>query len=150
MKSLLFLLLVVFMSVNINAQENHLKTGFYRVGEEDSCLNSDNYIMLSDSEARYCIYKTPIVTEINFVSVKISADTAAYGINYTVWIKLDSAGAESVKAATEKMVGQKAAFIIDNRVIAAPVVRDPIVSGSIAVFCDEETINEVRRGLGIK
>ena len=150
MKSLLFLLSLVFITVNINAQENNLRTGFYRVAEEDSCLSSDNYITLSDSEAGYCIYKIPIVTENNFVSVKINADTAAYGINYTVLFKLDEAGADSVKAATEKMVGQKAAFIINDKVIAAPVVRDPIVSGSIAVFCDEETINEVKKGLGIK
>ncbi len=150
MKSLLFLLLLVLVSLNLNAQENYLKTGFYRVAEEDSCLNSDNYIMLSDSEAGYCIYKIPIVTENNFESVKINADTAAYGINYTVWIKLDSSGADSVKEATEKMVGQKAAFIINNKVIAAPVVRDPIVSGSIAVFCDEKTVDEVRKVLRIK
>lgn len=147
MKSILFLLFLTIFSVNLISQENQLKTGFYRITENDSCLNSNDYLKISDSGEEYCININPIVTDENFQSVNITADTTNDGINYIVGIKLDSSGAELIKKATGKMVGQKAAFIINDKIVAAPIIRDPIESGNIAVFCDEETISEVKKAL---
>ncbi len=149
MKSILFLLFLMIISVKLFSQENQLKTGFYRIAEIDSCSNSGDYLKINDSEKEYCIYKNPIVTDVNFGSVKIKKDTVENQISYVIGIKLDSSGAELVKEATTKMVGQKVAFIFDDKVIAAPTVRDPITTGHIAIFCDEETISEVKKALHI-
>ncbi len=147
MKSILFLLFLTVFSINLISQEIQLKTGFYRITENDSCSNSNDYLKISDSGEEYCIDINPIVTDDNFQSVNITADTTNSEINYTVGIKLDSSGAVLFRVATGKMVGQKAAFIINNKIVAAPMIRDPIESGNIAVFCDEETIKAVKNAL---
>jgi preprotein translocase subunit SecD len=150
MKSIILLLIPVIFSVNLYSQENQLRTGFYSVVEKDSCLESNNYIKVYDSGKEMCIDKIPIITDDNFESVNITADTTNNGINYTVGIKLDSSGAEIIKEVTGKMIGQKTAFIIDNKIVAAPTIRDRIDSGHIAIFCDEKTISEVKKALGLK
>jgi preprotein translocase subunit SecD len=150
MKSFLFILSLLIFTVNLLSQENQLKTGFYRTAINDSCSVSDNYLRISDSEKNYCIYKNPIITDANFESVKIQKDTSEQGPSYIVSIKLDSTGTEKIKEITTKIVGEKIAFIIDNKVITAPTLRDPITSGHIAIFCDEGTLNEVKRALNIE
>jgi len=132
------------------SQELQLKTGFYKVADKDSCINSMGYIIISDAGTDYCISQIPLITDANFESVNITKDTTESGITYAVSIKLDSSGTQIIKDATGRMVGQKAAFIINNEIVAAPTVRDPITTGRIAVFCDNETIDKVKKALKIK
>jgi preprotein translocase subunit SecD len=134
----------------LSAQENDLKTGFYSVVENDSCGTSGNYLKIMDDAEEYCIDKVPLITSSNFTSVRIDSDTTKEGIFRTVRIKLDSALAKEFKETTMRLVGKRLAFIINNKIITAPVLRDPIESGEIAVFCDDETINVIRREFDIK
>ena len=147
MKFYLLIFILITLSVDLYSQEIKLKTGFYRVVEQDSCKGTDGYTIINNSGTEYCISNNPIITEANFKSVDIKADTTESGITYSVGIKLDSAGTLIIKKVTGKMIGQKAAFIINNEIIAAPTVRDQISSGHIAVFCDEETIEKVKAAL---
>jgi preprotein translocase subunit SecD len=147
MKSIFLVLFLIVFSVKLISQEIQLKTGFYRITQNDSCLNSNDYLIINDSGEEYCVDINPIVTDVNFQSVSITTDSTINEISYTVGIKLDSSGTVLFKEATGKMVGQKAAFIINNKIVAAPIIRDPIESGKIAVFCDEETIKAVKKAL---
>lgn len=147
MRYTILLLILLIPPVNMYSQETPLKTGFYRVVEQDSCKGTDEYTMIDNSGTEYCISNNPIITDANFKSVDIKADTTESAIIYSVGIKLDSAGTLIIKKVTGKMIGQKAAFIINNEIIAAPTVRDQISSGHIAVFCDEETIEKVKAAL---
>lgn len=148
--TVLFLVFILFNSAQIYSQDTILITGFYTVVENDSCLNSSNFINITDGETKYCINKIPVVTNDNFVSVKIVSDSSREGIYNTVRIKLDSITAKGFKETTSKLVGKKLALIINNKIITAPVLRDPIESGEIAIFCDEETINIIKKEFGIK
>lgn len=147
MKYYVSLFILVTISINLHSQETPLKTGFYRVVEQDSCKVTDGYTMINNSGTEYCISNNPIITDANFKSVNIKTDTTESGITYSVGIKLDSTGTRIIKEVTGKMIGQKAAFIINNEIIAAPTVRDQISSGYIAVFCDQETIMKVKAAL---
>ena len=147
MRTITLLLFLIFASVNLISQEAQLKTGFYKVVDKDSCIKVEDYTIIKDFGTEYCLNQTPLITDANFESVDITKDTIENRITYVVSIKLDSSGAQIIKEATTKMVGQRAAFIINNKIVALPTVRDPIVSGRIAVFCGEETIENVRRAL---
>jgi len=147
MRTITLILFLIFASVNIISQEIQLKTGFYKVADKDSCVKAEGYILINDSGIDYCINQIPVITDANFESVMITKDTTEGGISYAVSIKLDSSGSRIIKEVTGKMVGQKAAFIINGKIVAAPTVRDPITTGRIAVFCDEETIDNVRKAL---
>lgn len=150
MRIIILLLLLIFASVSLISREVQLKTGFYKIVDKDSCTNKKGYIVINDSGTDYCISQTPMITDANFESVNITKDTTENGVTYAVSIKLDSAGTQIIKDATGKMVGQKTAFIINNKIVAAPTVRDPITSGRIAVFCDDETIDKVKEALKVK
>ena len=147
MRTITLLLFLIFASVSLISQEARLKTGFYKVVDKDSCIKAEGYTIIEDSGTEYCINQTPLITDANFQSVDITKDTIENEITYVVSIKLDSSGAQIIKNETTKMVGQRAAFIINNKIVAVPTVRDPIISGRIAVFCDEETIDDLRRAL---
>ena len=149
MKNISFLFVLILFAVNLFPQESSLKTGFYRVVENDSCSNSNNYLKIAEAGKEYCVYKKPLITDANFKAVNITADTIS-GSNYILGIQLDSTGAYIIKEATAKMVGQKAAFIVDGKIVAAPTVRDPITSGQIAVFCDGETLKQIKEALHLK
>ncbi len=147
MRTITLILFLIFPSVNIISQEIQLKTGFYKVADKDSCVKAEGYILINDAGTDYCINQIPVITDANFESVKIIKDTTESGISYAVSIKLDSSGTRIIKEVTEKMVGQRAAFIINGKIVASPILRDPITTGRIAVFCDEETIDNVRKAL---
>lgn len=150
MKYHVLLIILITFSVNLHSQELQLKTGFYRVVEQDSCESGNGYKMINSPGIDYCININPIITDANFESVNVNADTTEDGINYSVGIMLDSTGTRIIKEVTGKMIGQKAAFIINNEIIAVPTVRDRIDSGNIAVFCNEETIVKVKKALHIE
>lgn len=147
---LLILLFILAYGIQLSAQEDRLKTGFYSVVENDSCGMSGDYLKIRNDAEEYCIDKIPLITSNNFTSVRIDSDTTKEGIYRTVRIKLDSTVAQEFKETTTRLVGKRLAFVINNKIITAPVLRDPIESGEIAVFCDDETIDIIKKEFGIK
>lgn len=149
MKSIFFLLFLIFFSEKFFSQENQLTTGFYSVVESDTCINSNDLVKINYSGEEFCINKIPVITSTDFDSVKVIMDTTNYGINYTIEIKLRSSAVKGFMVATSKLVGKRLALVINDKIIASPILRDPIESGQIAIFCDEETFNEVKKSLHI-
>lgn len=147
--AIIILFLLIFQA-NLSAQDYQLKTGFYTVVENDSCGSSTDFIKIMDGEDEYCLIKIPVVTEDNFTSVRVVSDTSKEGIFNTVRIKLDSTTAKGFKEVTSRLVGKKLAFIVNNKLITAPILRDPIESGEIAVFCDDQTIEVIKSEFGIE
>lgn len=141
---------ILLCAIQLSAQDNQLKTGFYAVVENDSCGISNDYLKIRNNSEEYCIAKIPLITSVNFTSIRIESDTTHEGIYNTVRIKLDSAVALEFKKTTMRLVGKRLAFVMNNKIITAPVLRDPIESGEIAVFCDDETINIIKTEFGIK
>jgi preprotein translocase subunit SecD len=138
------------LPVFLYAQEYQLQTGFYSVAENDSCTGGSDYLKLKSEDGEFCINKNPIVTENDFDSVKVVKDMADHGVEITLHIKLKSSAIEDFKNATGKLVGKRLAIVVNDKVIAAPVLRDPIESGEIAVFCDEKTMNEVKEAFHLQ
>lgn len=151
MKAIILLMMVLsVVPVYLYAQENQLQTGFYSVVENDSCTGTSDYLKLKSEDEEFCINKNPIVTGNDFDSVKIVKDTADHGVEVTLHIKLKSSAIENFKDATGKLVGKRLAIVVNNNIIAAPVLSDPIESGEIAVFCDEKTMNEVKEAFHLE
>ncbi len=150
MKSIILLLIVSVVPFYLYAQEYQLRTGIYSVLENDSCTGIPDYLKLKSEDEEFCINKNPIVTENDFDSVKIAKDTADHGVQVTLHIKLKGSAIEEFKYATSKLIGKRLAIIVNDKVIAAPVLRDPIESGEIAVFCDEKTMNDVKEAFHLK
>ena len=75
---------------------------------------------------------------------------ADHGVEITLHIKLKSSAREDFRNATGKLVGKRLAIVVNDKVIAAPVLRDPIESCEIAVFCDEKTMNEVKEAFHLQ
>ncbi len=127
-------MLLILGFANIFSQENVLQTGIYRIVETDSCTNENEYIKLSDSEQDYCLQRSPLITSNDFDSVKIITDTTEGWNNYTIIIKMTSSAGVLFGKETTKLVGKKVAFVVNDKIIMAPVIRDPILSGTIEVF----------------
>ena len=149
MKTFIFFFLFIAGFTNLFSQNHILPTGFYRIVDSDSCIKNE-YLKLSDSEQDYCLHRKPLLTNLDFDSVKVIRDTVEGWNNYTIIIKMDSLAGKLFGEKTKKLVGKKVAFVVDDKIIMAPVVRDPILSGTIEVFCDEKTINEVKKALNVR
>jgi preprotein translocase subunit SecD len=138
MKSIFLLLILTLTAINISPQAKNLETGLYLVNPSDSCSgisNKNSVIYLSDT---LCLNPKPVITTNDFESCMI--DSSAYGGNeiYSLDIKLKKTAAIKFKEITARNVGKKIAFIIDNKVVMAPVVRDRIPSGLLTVGGDKE------------
>ena len=145
------ILCFVFLSLsNLCPHDNKIKTGLYIVNKNDSCTDTVNFHKINYSDEVLCVDNKPILTDANFDSIKVNIDTTSYGIDYTLAIKLDSTSAKTFAEVTKSLVGKKIAIIVDGKVVSAPVLRDPITSGRIAVFSDKETILEIEKELNKK
>ncbi len=150
MKSIFIYCFVLVSLSNLFSQNNILKTGLYAVNENEDCTDTVSFSKISNSDGVLCVDKKPILTDANFDSIKVNIDTTSYGINYTLAIKLDSSSAKTFEKTSEGLVGKKIAIIVDGKIVSAPVLRDPITSGRIAVFSDKETILEIEKELNKK
>ncbi len=61
---------------------------------------------------------------------------------YALNIKLNASAALKFKKVTEQNVGKMMAMIIDNKVVMAAVIRDPVTSGRLTISgqSEEETL----------
>ena len=138
MKSIFFLFVLSLTVINIFPQAKILETGLYLVIPSDSCsgVNNKNFIgYLTDT---LCLNPKPVITVKDFDLCTI--DSTIYGGNeiYSLNIQLKKSAALEFKEITTRNVGKKIAVIVDNKVIMAPVIRDPITNGRMTVSGDKE------------
>src|SRR5262245_39420526 len=84
---------------------------------------------VSGSDARVYLHANSLAT---WSDVNLTRVLEPVNSTYTVAVTLNAAAAERVASATAKHIGRPLAIILDGRVVAAPIVRDPI-SGSAMI-----------------
>lgn len=81
-----------------------------------------------DPAVPYLIEKRVVVSGENLVDAQASFNQQTN--EPVVSFRFDSRGAQKFAQATQQNVGRPFAIILDNQVISAPVIREPIVGGS--------------------
>jgi len=81
-----------------------------------------------DPAVPYLIEKRVVVSGENLVDAQASFNQQSN--EPVVSFRFDSRGAQKFAQATQQNVGRPFAIILDNQVISAPVIREPIVGGS--------------------
>ncbi len=141
MKMLMMLIVVITSAASILPQSKNIETGLYLVAAKDSCSdqNKNLVVYLSDT---LCLMQKPVITkgDIEYCeTVKSKLDNnEVYALN----IKLNASAALKFKKVTEQNVGKMMAMIIDNKVVMAAVIRDPVTSGRLTISgqSEEETL----------
>ncbi|WP_158521586.1 protein translocase subunit SecD [Candidatus Fokinia solitaria] len=110
--------------------------------EELPLLNND-----IDQKKLY-VYKRPIIDG----SMIVDARALSNGGEYVVSFSLNSEGAQKFGTYTSKNVGKYIAIVIDNRIISAPSIKEPIrggngmISGSFSLESANELASMLRSG----
>jgi len=99
---------------------------FRLVSEEDTF--GTEILSFEDSEDQLSISKRVIVSGDNLLNAKPSHDnrTNRALVNFS----FDRVGAKKFGRVTTDNVGKRIAIILDNKIISAPVINEPIVSGN--------------------
>ncbi len=94
-----------------------------RVPPEDDVLNSSD-----DSKQPYVVQKQVLVQGADLTDAQAGFDprTGEPVVNF----KFNTAGSRKFAQATLENVGRRFAIILDNKVLSAPVIREPITGGS--------------------
>lgn len=79
---------------------------------------------LDDPPVAYLVKKTPLVSNENFVDAQAGIDTATQ--QPVITFRLDSLGADKFSKFTQGSVGKSFAIVLDDQVLSAPVIREPI------------------------
>ena len=84
-----------------------------------------------DNENQLSISRRVILSGNNLISAQPNFDTQTN--QTTVNISLDRAGAKKFARATQNNVGKKLAIVLDNKIISAPVINEPILGGNSVI-----------------
>ena len=89
---------------------------------------ADSIILYTDQGQPYLIERRTIVSGEDLVDAQPGFDQRTN--EPIVTFRFDSSGAQRFGRATQQNVGRPFAIILDNEVISAPVIREPILGGS--------------------
>jgi protein-export membrane protein SecD len=97
----------------------------------------------SNPSIAYVVDETPLMTGEDLVDAKTGFDSRT--TEPVVNFRLSTAGARKFGDVTTKAVGRPFAIVLDNQVISAPVIREPILGGSgqISGSFTVETANDL-------
>jgi preprotein translocase subunit SecD len=143
MKTLIKFALIFFItiwSLNIFPQSKHIDTGLYLVASADSCSEQNNkntIVFISDT---LCLEQNPIITVKDIESFKTETSNLDGNEMYVLNIKLKEAATLEFKKITGENVGKEIAMVINNKVVLAAVVRDPITSGTLTISGESEQV----------
>ena len=99
----------------------------FRLVSEDDDFGSEA-IFFEDGKSQLNVNKRIVMAGDNLVNAKPTFDNK---LNETiVSFSLDRAGAKKFARVTSKNVGKRLAIILDNKIISAPSIREPIVGGN--------------------
>ena len=121
MRSSFLILLFCLFSANTKAQ-SVLPTGYYYVVEK-----SDSSVYLIGVEDSLYLDKNPILTISDFKKIKVKGS----GYETHLEIELNKDAQERFRIATSKWIGKKIAFVIDSKIIMAPIVVSEIPNGIV-------------------
>jgi preprotein translocase subunit SecD len=89
---------------------------------------ADSEILDGEGGAKYLIEKRVLVSGADLVDAQPGFDQRSS--EPVVNFRFNSAGARKFAEATQQNVGKPFAIVLDNKVISAPVIREPILGGS--------------------
>ena len=100
---------------------------FRLVSENEAAFGSE-LLSFENSEEQLYISKRIILNGDNLIDARPALDnqTNQSVVNFT----FDRVGSKKFGKATTKNVGRKIAIILDNKIISAPVIREPILGGT--------------------
>jgi len=100
---------------------------FRLVTETEDAFGSE-LLFFEDNDNQLNVSKRIITSGDNLVNVKASLDTQTSQpiVNFT----FDRVGAKKFGRTTSDNVGRKIAIILDNKIISAPVINEPILGGA--------------------
>ena len=106
---------------------------FRLVSETESDFGTE-LLYFEDSEQQLNISKRILLSGDNLITAKPSFDNQ--NNETTVNFSLDRVGSKKFARATTNNVGKRLAIILDNKIMSAPVIREPIVGGSGVITGD--------------
>jgi len=120
----------------VPASPNELVTGCYYITEDSTHMKRS---VRNKTDETYFVDPKPIFHVGNFKEVTISREPA-----YSIYISLDIDGRLAFAKASEKYVGKKLAFIINDILVMAPRVTAKVDGGELQItgdFDEEEIEN---------
>ena len=142
-KTLIKLALIFFItisSLNIFPQSKVIDTGLYLVISTDSCSGQNNNNIIVFSPDTLCLGDKPIITVKEIESYKTQTSTLDGKEMYVLNLKLNEAATSKFKEITKKNVGKKIAMVINNKVVMAATIRDPVTSGMLTISGESEQV----------
>ena len=106
---------------------------FRLVSETESDFGSE-LLYFEDSEQQLNISKRILLSGDNLITAKPSFDNQ--NNETTVNFSLDRVGSKKFARATTNNVGKRLAIILDNKIMSAPVIREPIIGGNGVITGD--------------
>jgi len=103
---------------------------FRLVSESEDDFGSE-LLSFEDGEDQLSINKRVVLSGNNLISAQPSFDNQ--NNQSTVNISLDRAGTKKFARATKNNVGKRLAIILDNKIISAPVINEPILGGNSVI-----------------
>ncbi len=100
---------------------------FRLVSETDDDFGSES-LFFEDEETKLNINKRVILSGDNLISAKPSFDNQ--NNEATVNFSMDRVGTKKFAKVTTNNVGKRLAIILDNKIISAPTIREPIIGGN--------------------
>jgi len=130
--------ILILPALIVFPQTKHIETGLYLVIPSDSCSGINNKIAVRYMNDTLCLEPKAVLTVKDFEFCE-TAESKLDGMEmFVLNIQLKDSSALKFKDITTKNVGKRFAFVIDNKVVMAPVIRDPITSGRMTVSGDKE------------
>ncbi len=130
---------MTFRMVDENVTPEDIRAG--RMPPTDEVLPADKERDVTGQKVLYAVQKRVMVSGDTLVDAKATIDQNSGGP--VVSFRFDSVGARKFGQATKENVGKRFAIVLDNEVISAPVIREPILGGS-GIISGRFTTEEVR------
>ncbi len=106
-----------------------LNTGWYYVVDTPNGYKRE----LDKSDETFYLDPKPIVTAKNIITFEIYEGNYKYKKYFGLTMRLDKEGTENWSNATYKAVGNKLAFVLDNRLLQVAMVNSQITGGVTAL-----------------
>ena len=106
---------------------------FKLVSESEDDFGSE-FLSFENSDGQLSVNKRVVLSGNNLISAKPFFDNQLN--QTTVNLTLDRAGTKKFARITTNNVGKRLAIILDNKIISAPVINEPIVGGNSVITGD--------------
>lgn len=123
-----------------NKTDTTLATGFYFI----STTPTEHQRLLEKSDTSVFIRPNPILTFRNFVNVSIEQRHREKEVIYLLTIYLDAAGEKKLFHTTLSHIGDRIAFIVNDKLIANPIIVSAVADNKIPINRNVYSLQELK------